>query len=160
MPQTLPRRLSRHHTLAMLVRSETAARRGIDNTPDAQLVPNLRLLARGLDRVRELLGHPLEISSGFRSPALNAAVGGTPGSQHTHGLAADFACPAFGPPIVVARAIVASEIVFDQLILEFGRWVHVSFTRTPRRRAMTIHSSAQGYLDGIVEPVGMASSAP
>lgn len=152
MPSALPRRLSRYHSLAMLVRSETATARGIDNTPDAALLPNLRRLARGLDRIRLLLGHPLEISSGYRSPALNAAVGGVPGSQHAQGLAADFACAPFGPPIAIARAIVASPIVFDQCILEFGRWVHISFSETPRRRALSIYSSAQGYLDGIVEP--------
>jgi uncharacterized protein YcbK (DUF882 family) len=83
-------RLSRYYTLARLTRSDTAAQRGIDNAPPAALLPNLRLLARGLDRVRRLLGHPLEISSGYRCPELNALVGGVPASQHALGLAVDF----------------------------------------------------------------------
>ena len=151
--QALPRRLSRHLSLARLIHSDTAKARGIDNRPPPELVDNLRRLARGLDRVRSLLGHPLEISSGYRSPELNAAVGGTPGSQHTQGLAADFVCPPFGTPMEVARAIVASDIVFDQCILEFGRWVHLSFSEAPRRRALTIHDSREGYLEGLVERV-------
>ncbi len=145
------RKLSRYYTLALLVASETALARGIDNTPPAEVIANLRLLARGLDRIRRLLGHPLEISSGYRCPALNVVVGGARSSQHTQGFAADFECPGFGPPIAVARAIAASHILFDTLILEFGRWVHLSFTPAPRRRVMTIYDAAEGYVDGIVD---------
>jgi zinc D-Ala-D-Ala carboxypeptidase len=144
------RRLSRYLTLARLIHSDTAKARGIDNHPPPELIENLRMLARGLDSVRRLLGHPLEISSGYRSPALNAAVGGTPGSQHTLGLAADFICPRFGEPMTVAHAIVTSEVGFDQCILEFGRWVHLSFSHEPRRRALTIYDSRAGYLEGLV----------
>jgi len=144
-------RLSSYYTLARLVHSDTARARGIDNTPPEALLPNLRLLARGLDRVRRLLGHRLEISSGYRCPALNAAVGGVPGSQHAQGLAVDFTCPGFGPPITVARAIRQSDIDFDQCIYEFAEWVHLSFSRAPRRRVLTIHDSREGYLDGLID---------
>lgn len=141
-------------TPAELCRSETALRCGIDNTPPAELLANLHCLATGLAAIEGLLGAPVEISSGFRCDALNAAVGGVPGSQHTQGQAADFACPSRGTPEEIAVLIAGSSIVFDQLILEFGRWVHVSFSADPRRRAMTIRSSAEGYLDGIVSPDG------
>jgi zinc D-Ala-D-Ala carboxypeptidase len=144
-------RLSRYFTLARLVASDTARARGIDNMPPAALLPNLRLLARGLDRVRLLLGHPLEISSGYRCPDLNAAVGGVPKSQHAQGLAVDFTCPGFGPPIAIARAIRDSEIVFDQCIYEFSEWIHLSFSATPRRRVLTIYDSREGYLDGLFD---------
>lgn len=149
-----PRPLSRRITLARLIHSDTAFARGIDNTPPAEVLPNLRRLARGLAEVRRLLGHPLDISSGYRSPALNAAVGGVPHSQHAQGLAADFVCPAFGSPLIVAHAIGTSAIVFDQCILEFGRWVHLSFSPDPRRRVLTIYGSADGYLDGLVDEAG------
>jgi hypothetical protein len=144
-------RLSRYYTLARLAHSDTARERGIDNTPPAALLPNLRLLARGLDRIRLLLGHPLEISSGYRSPALNTVVGGARNSQHAQGLAADFTCPGFGPPLAVARALRDSPIPFDTLIYEFEEWLHVSFTATPRQRVLTIYDAAEGYLDGLVD---------
>jgi zinc D-Ala-D-Ala carboxypeptidase len=144
-------RLSSYYTLARLADSDTARARGLDNTPPPELLPNLRLLARGLDRVRRLLGHPLLITSGYRSPALNAAVGGTPGSQHAQGLAADFTCPGFGPPLAVARAIRDSTIEFDQCIYEFAEWIHLSFSAVPRRRVLTIYSAPEGYLDGLLD---------
>lgn len=149
-----PRKLSRHFTLAQLTRSDTARRRGIDNTPPEDLLPNLRRLAAGLDEVRDLLGHPLRITSGYRCPALNEAVGGTARSQHSQGQAADFICPGFGGPLQIAQAIAASSIDFDQCILEFDSWVHLSFSPTPRRRVLTIYSSAAGYLDGLVDSLG------
>ena len=149
-----PRKLSRYFTLARLVHSDMALQQGIDNTPPPEVVENLRMLAAGLDEVRRLLGHPLQISSGYRCPALNESVGGTARSQHCQGLAADFVCPKFGPPMAVARAIAESTVHFDQCILEFGRWVHLSFSPAPRRRVLTIYSGAAGYLDGLVDEAG------
>jgi hypothetical protein len=145
------RRLSRYYTLARLIHSDTACERGIDNMPLPEILPNLQRLARGLDKVRGLLGQPLEISSAYRSPALNAAVGGVSDSQHTHGLAADFTCPGFGTPLEVARTIRDSQIDFDQCILEFGEWVHLSFSPTPRRRVLTIYAAGEGYLEGLFD---------
>lgn len=153
-PAGLPTRLSRHFSLAGLTRSETARRRGIDNRPPPELVPNLRLLARGLDEVRRLLGHRLRISSGYRCPELNAAVGGARTSQHCEGLAADFECPGFGTPLEIVVALQRSPIAFDQCILEFGRWVHVSFSRAPRRRVLTIYDDGRGYREGLFDPDG------
>jgi hypothetical protein len=147
-------RLSRYFTLARLIHSDTARAQGIDNTPPRELLSNLRLLARGLDRVRRLLGHPLEISSAYRCPELNAAVGGVPNSQHAQGLAADFTCPAFGPPLEVARAIRDSGIAFDTCIYEYAEWIHLSFTPTPRRRVLTIYDGGGGYLEGLLDEYG------
>ena len=104
--------------------------------------------------MQALLGAPLEISSGYRSPALNSAVGGSPTSQHSQGLAADFACAAFGTPLEIAAAIQASDIEFDQCILEYGRWVHLSFSATPRGRVLSIYNSSDGYLDGLRDADG------
>lgn len=128
--------LSTHFTLAELTSSQTAVRRGIDNTPPEDVVKNLEHLALGLEGVRMLLGCPIIINSGYRSPELNRVVGGARDSQHKLGLAADFIAPGFGSPVQVARAIAASGIKFDQLICE-GTWVHISFTATPRRQVLT-----------------------
>lgn len=143
-------RLSRYFTLDQLIYSDTALERGIDNRPGGEAMANLRRLAAGLDQVQELLGHPLQVSSGYRCPALNTAVGGVAHSQHCQGLAADFDCPAFGTPMEIAQVIAASDIGFDQCIMEFDRWVHLSFSAEPRRRVLSIYDSGQGYLAGLV----------
>jgi zinc D-Ala-D-Ala carboxypeptidase len=141
--------LSPHFSLEQLVASDTAARCGIDNAPPAAVVENLRELARGLEQVRSLLGHVLDISSGYRCPALNEAVGGAATSQHCEGRAVDFECPAYGSPAEVAQAIAGSDIAFDTLILEYGRWVHLSFSPEARRRVMSIYEDGKGYRDGL-----------
>jgi hypothetical protein len=114
----------------------------------------LKRLAAGLESVQALLGAPLEISSGYRCAALNEAVGGSATSQHLLGLAADFACPGFGPPLEVARAIQRSGLEFDQCILEYGRWVHLSFGEPARRRLLTIYDEEKGYLAGLRDEDG------
>jgi len=146
--------LSPNFSLSRLVYSETAERSGIDNTPPPEVVENLKRLAAGLEAVQALLGAPLEISSGYRCAALNEAVGGSGASQHLQGLAADFECPAFGTPLEIARAIQSSGLEFDQCILEYGRWVHLSFSDAPRRRLLTIYDEKEGYLAGLRDEQG------
>jgi hypothetical protein len=144
--------LSPNFTLAHFTRSETARERGIANQPETEHLPQLQRLAAALEQVQALLGTPLQITSGYRSPALNAAVGGVPTSRHALGLAADFVCPGFGTPLEVAQAIATSAIAFDQLIHEFGRWVHVGLAPPgdkPRRQLLTICSGQEGYVDGL-----------
>lgn len=131
--------LSTNFTLDEFTNSQTAERNGIDNTPPDSLLPTLRQTAYGLELVRTLLNNkPILVSSGYRGPALNAAVNGSNGSQHLLGEAVDFTCPTFGTPEQVVRAIVASNIPFDQVIQEFGRWVHISFGPRNRRQALVI----------------------
>lgn len=143
--------LSEHFTLEELTFSQTAARLGIANEPPPRIVENLTFLASRLEEVRALLKAPMVVSSGYRSPALNDAVGGSSTSQHRFGLAVDFVAPAFGDPFEVAQAIAASSIAFDQLILEFGKWVHVSFTRNPpRRQALSVYKPGV-YAPGILQ---------
>ena len=144
--------LTRNFHLSEFLSSDMAVRAGIDNTPPAVELGNIRgFLAPGMQRVRDLLGSPVLVSSGYRSPALNAAVRGSKTSQHMHGLAADFTCPGFGSPLQVARALLASAVEFDQLIQE-GQWVHISFTARPRRVVLTAVFSAAGvsYRTGLV----------
>ena len=146
--------LTPNFSLEQLIFSETAEREGIDNTPGAEIMDNLQRLAQGLERVQALIGFPLEISSGYRCLELNRRVGGASSSQHTLGLAADFICPAFGSPVDIIQAVRASDIVFDQCILEYAKWVHMSFSSTPRGRILSIYDSKQGYLDGLWDPAG------
>jgi hypothetical protein len=146
-------RLSPNFTLAQLIRSETAGRLAIDNHPVPEHIANLGRLAAAMEEVLVLLGLPVAINSGYRSPALNAAVGGAPQSRHALGLAIDFTCAGFGTPLQVAHAIAASSLPFDQLIHEYGRWVHLGLAPepdAPRRQLLTICSSASGYLDGLL----------
>jgi len=147
-------RLTQNFSLEQLIHSETAQREHIDNTPGTDLVDNLRRLAEGLEQVRALTGFPLEISSGYRCPALNRRLGGAKTSQHTLGLAADFTCDEFGPPVDIIKAIRDSDIEFDQCILEYAKWVHISFSKAPRRKVLTIYDSRQGYLDGLRDKGG------
>ena len=140
-------KLSPNFHLDEFVTSQTAARRGIDNRPTPEVIKRLRNTAKGLEKVRAVLGKPILISSGYRSPALNKAVGGSATSDHMTGDAADFISPGFGSPIAVCRAIVAAGIKFDQLIEENGRWVHISFG--PRMRGQILTMRNGKYMAGL-----------
>jgi zinc D-Ala-D-Ala carboxypeptidase len=137
-------RIGRSFWLSEFVRSQNATRRGLDNTPTPEARANiLQVLGPGMQRVRDSLGKPVQITSGYRSPAVNAAVGGNARSQHAQGLAADFVAPEFGSPRAIVRHLMARplEIVFDQLIFE-GSWVHISFVPTGgRSEILTAHFS-------------------
>ena len=140
-----------------LCHSDTARRCGLDNRCPPELLGNLSRLSALLGEIQQSLNirsGALKINSGFRAEALNAHVGGVPNSQHCLGLAADVVCPEFGPPCDLAMAIAQLPCEFDQLILEFGKWVHVSIApldQTPRRECLSIFSKDEGYLEGIVK---------
>ena len=126
-----------------LTHSDTAARHGIDNTPNDNEKENLYKLAMEMEDVRELLNNkPIFVSSGYRCLALNELLGSKKTSAHTKGLAADFTCRQFGTPNEIVFALINSSIPYDQVILEFDRWVHISFCEdqeTPRRQALIIN---------------------
>jgi zinc D-Ala-D-Ala carboxypeptidase len=133
--------LSRHFSLAEMIASQTATRRKIDNTPNAEQLENLKDTCRQADAVREYLGFPMLVSSGFRSPKLNTAIGGSRTSSHVRGEAMDFSCPAFGSPKAVFEHLKDSGISFDQMILEFpdspsGGWVHIGFGSEMRNQKL------------------------
>ncbi len=147
-------RVSAYFRFAELVHSDTARERWIANRPPTRVLKNLRLLATGLDRVRRLVGYRLEISSGYRSPPLNRAVGGSQRSRHQLGLAADFVCRRSGTPLEICRAIQRARLPFAQLIYEFGDrrdggWVHIAFGRRRRRQVLTIRAKDRSYRHGI-----------
>jgi hypothetical protein len=131
--------LSPHFTLDEMIVSQTAERLGLDNYPGPDELAALTRTALGLEAVRVRLGGtPIFISSGYRSPAVNSAVGGSSNSQHQRGEAADFTAQRFGTPRAVVDALADSDVPYDQLILEFGRWVHISFSTSPRHHALVI----------------------
>jgi hypothetical protein len=132
-------KLSEHFNLDEFTASQTAVRKEIDNTPPPAVTERLRMLAATLEQVRSLLGNnPIRISSGYRSLALNRAIGSGDLSAHVLGYAVDFTCPKFGTPKEVANKIAESPIKFDQLIYE-GTWIHLSVDPRNRREVLTAH---------------------
>lgn len=120
--------LTPHFSLEELTLSQSAQRMGIDNTPSSDDLANLQRLAATMEKVRALLNDkPILISSGFRCPEVNSAVGGARASAHCKGLAVDFTCPGYGSPrdIVALLRRYMGELEIDQLIHEFDAWVHL-----------------------------------
>lgn len=125
--------LSPHFRLDELCASRTATRLRLDNTPPPEALLALRgLCEQVLEPLRLLLDMPITITSGYRSPAVNTAIGGAAGSQHTRGEAADIHVP--GLSLDDLYEIIQARGDFDQCIRE-PSWVHVSWTaRHPLRR--------------------------
>jgi zinc D-Ala-D-Ala carboxypeptidase len=148
-------KLSVHFDLAELTASSKAQIMGIDNTPPPELIPRLVLVAEMLERIRSTLNVPIIVTSGYRCPALNAAVGSKSTSDHPQGHAADFVAPGFGSATEVARILapLVSTLGIGQIILEGvagKQWVHVS-THEPEHeinRVITITDA--GTVPGIV----------
>ena len=110
-------RLSENFTMAEFTKSQTAERRGIDNTPEGEHLDAAKSLFENVvQKVRDHFG-PTVINSGYRSPALNEAVGGSSRSQHCKGEAADIEVP--GTPNAELAEWIVDNLDFDQVILEF-----------------------------------------
>lgn len=146
------RKLSQYFSLAELTKSSATARHGIDNTPPQQAIWALeRLCVEVLDPLRSLLGRPIVVNSGYRSPEVNKLIGGSATSQHCKGEAADIECPGVSN-LALALQIERSAFPFDQLILEFhdvgddaSGWVHVSHCGAKNRKeVLTAHRSSSG----------------
>jgi len=131
--------LTDHFTLEELTHTD---HRELDNTPNDAELENLKRLAEFLEDLKVVLGgKPIMVNSAFRSKAVNDAVGSKDTSQHRIGCAADIRIPAMTPDQVV-RAVIASDLGFDQVIREFDRWTHISVPNTPeakpRKQALII----------------------
>lgn len=126
----------RHFTIAELTRSATARRLGIDNTPPASAIRALTSLVDDvLDPLRDALGGPIRVNSGYRCPELNRAVGGTPSSQHQYGEAADITVGSRSGNRRLLALIKRLDLPVDQCIDEKGcRWIHVSHRQGRNRR--------------------------
>jgi hypothetical protein len=144
--------LSKNLSLAEVMRSETAKRKGISNMPTPEHIENFKLLAENVFQpIREHFGVPIHISSGYRSKALNTAVGGSLSSQHCSGEAIDIDMD--GTSITNAQIFnyIKDNLSFDQMIWEFGTdtnpdWVHVSYESTGKQRKQILKAvkSAKG----------------
>jgi hypothetical protein len=137
--------LSPHFSLAEFTVSETAARQGLSNEPATQRhMDNLRRTAETMEKVRTILSSkPIIVTSGYRSPPVNAAVGGSSTSAHCSGLGCDFVCPGFGTATAVCRVLLPhlQALDIDQLIDEYPPtgWCHIGLTEgQPRHMVLTI----------------------
>lgn len=146
-------RLSKNFSLEEFAYSQTAARMGRPVViPDA-IVPAIRsLVVEVLQPLRSDVRRSIWVMSGYRPAWLNKAVGGSSRSQHMTGEAADIQVSGLSP-IQVCRRIIALELPFDQLILEFNQWTHVSHSPRNRRQVLTAKKVAGKtvYLNGLEE---------
>ena len=151
--------LSENFVLDEFLVSQTASRQGIDNIPSPEVVENLRnLVVNILQPLRNKLG-PMCISSGFRCPQLNSAIGGAVNSQHIYGMAADINVPGMGNDELAEY--IRDNMDFDQVILEFhtlgqpaSGWVHVSYNIKGNKKDVLTAVKQNGktvYLKGIVK---------
>lgn len=134
-------KLTPNFTLEELTQSEMAERKGLDNTPNADVKANLVRLAKFLEEIRRVLGRPIMVNSAYRSPEVNTAIGSKPTSQHCIGCAADIKVPGLTPDNIV-KEIIKTNLEYDQLIREFDSWVHISipnkFADKPRKQVLII----------------------
>jgi hypothetical protein len=144
--------ISKHLSLAEVSRSETAKRKGINNTPSGEHLENFKKLAENVfEPIREHFGAPIHISSGYRSKELNAAIGGSATSQHCSGEAIDIDMDGSASGVTNAQVFnfIKDNLNFDQLIWEFGSsanpdWVHVSYESTGKQRKQILKAVKSG----------------
>jgi hypothetical protein len=135
--------LSASFNLEEFVISQVAERHGYRNEPNEKQIENLRLLCTNvLQPLGEIINVPIFINSGFRSFDVNAAVGGRFNSQHLEGKATDLVVPSMN--LVDVFNIVLQRLSFDQLIYEFGKWIHVSYNGELNRKDVMISKKVYG----------------
>lgn len=139
--------LAPNFALVELIRSETADRLGLDNSPPAEVLPRLHYVALWLQQLRDELGEPVIVSSGYRSSEVNEAVGGSPSSDHLTGLAADFYCPHRSAAEVYRIIQTLPWAHYDQLILYPGH-VHVGLGAPMRGMAWRHKKAPRGLGEG------------
>ena len=149
-------KLSTNFSLHELTKSDTAIRQGIDNTPPMQVIENLQdLVDNILQPLRDKFG-VIAVTSGYRSPAVNKAIGGSTTSDHCHGYAADF--EVLGMDNRELALYIRNNLKYKQLILEFysglpdSGWVHCSFQKDANKGQTLTARKVNGrtqYLNGI-----------
>ena len=140
--------LSEHFTLEEATYSETAIRMGINNQPNEQQLANMTTAAEKLEEVRNVTG-ALRVNSWLRLPDVNVAVGGSKVSSHMDGWAIDCSSSAH-TPYEVCQLVIKAGIKFDQMIHEYGRWMHISFAPEMRQQELTIYKPEGKYKLGIL----------
>lgn len=146
-------RLSKNFVLEEFLVSQTAERHGIDMTPPPEVIENLQVLVHScMQPLRDDVGSPIFISSGWRPLELNIMIGGSTSSEHVNGNAVDFIVVR-QTPFDTCELIVAMDLPFDQVILEFFRWVHLGIRDTLRSQKLTAHhkDGRTIYTPGIVK---------
>ena len=140
--------LSEHFDLEEATYSETAVRLGINNQPSTVQLENMKVAAAGLEQLRAVTG-PLRINSWLRLPEVNVAVGGSKVSSHMDGWAIDVSSSKL-TPIELCRKVDELGIKYDQIIHEYGRWMHISFAPEMRQQRLTIYRPENKYKNGIL----------
>ncbi len=136
-------KLSENFSLDEFVISQVAERHGYKNEPNEKQIENLRLLCVNvLQPLRKIIKVSIFINSGFRSFDVNAAVGGRFNSQHLEGKATDFIVPSMN--LIDVFNIVLQKLSFDQLIYEFGKWIHVSWNGELNRKDVMLSKKVYG----------------
>lgn len=127
-------------TMSELIQSDTAIKHRINNMPDINSLDNMLLLiAHVLQPLRDVLGKPIIINSGYRNPAVNRLVGGSKSSQHLKGQAVDIKVKGMTPKELI-NFIQKTNIEYDQLINEYNQWVHISYSKGKNRKQYLIIS--------------------
>jgi hypothetical protein len=144
--------ITQHLSLAEVTRSETAKRKGISNMPTPEHLENFKNLGINIfEPIRRYFDKPIHISSGYRSKALNTAIGGSLTSQHCTGEAIDIDMDGNSNGITNKHIFdyIKQNLNFDQLIWEFGTkdnpdWVHVSYESSGKQRKQVLRAVKQG----------------
>lgn len=143
-------KLSEHFTLEEAIYSPTAINNGFNNYPTPEALERMKYTAMKMEAVRQILENKsIYVTSWYRGPVLNKAVGGVPNSQHARGEAVDFICQGYGNVKQICKALIDNKDIleYDQLILE-PSWVHISFVPiNPRMKELT--KTSLGYAEGI-----------
>lgn len=128
----------KYFTIKELCKSTTASQKGINNSPNSEIIQNLeQLVSHILDPLREKYGKPIMVNGAYRCLELNKAVGGSKTSHHMKGLAADITVGSPKKNKVLFDLIKEMDLPFDQLIDEKKlSWVHVSYSTTPRKQIL------------------------
>ena len=140
--------LSEHFSLEEGTYSETAVRMNIDNQPSLVQLENMKTAANHMEIVRAATG-PLRVNSWLRLPAVNQAVGGSKVSSHMDGWAIDCSSSKH-TPYELCQLVKNTGIKFDQMIHEYGRWMHISFAPEMRQQELTIFKPEGKYKPGIL----------
>lgn len=147
-----------HFSWHEIIFSDLAVRYGVDNTPPAVLLPNIKRQADFMETIRALFGMPIRITSWYRNSRVNFLARGSPNSSHRYGLACDFVIAAYGSPFKVCKAIEPHiiDLGIDQLINEFNAWTHISLpldNRQPRHELLTsrLVNDETVYIPGILQ---------
>ena len=128
----------KYFTIKELCKSSTAVQKKIDNTPNSEIVSNLKqLVDQVLDPLRKRYGKPIKVNSGYRCEQLNKIVKGSINSQHIKGLAADITAGSAEENKILFQLVQELNLPFDQLIDEKKfSWIHVSISNKPRKQVL------------------------